>query len=210
MRSIDRIELLEEIGRTLQSRMTFADIDVFFSGFDIDCRGASSGRGSKRLYASEILANTSDDKILQISDELGIPHTYHSQLIADEGSFWDVGHFRFRLFLSHVAPFKDKAAYLEKRLRDFGISAFVAHQDIEPTKEWLVEIEKALFSMDTLAALLTPGFADSHWTDHEVGVAIGRCKSVIPILKGQIPYGFIGKYQGLQGEGKSVSQVAGF
>jgi hypothetical protein len=32
---------------------------------------------------------------------------------------------------------------------------------------------------------------------------------VIPIIRGLTPYGFIGKYQGLQATGKTVSQVAG-
>jgi len=42
---------------------------------------------------------------------------------------------------------------LQSSLRRFGISAFVAHVDIDPTKEWQDEIEAALFSMDALAAI---------------------------------------------------------
>lgn len=97
---------------------------------------------------------------------------------------------------------------LRLALRQLGISAFVAHEDIEPTKEWLNEIEKALFSMDALAAVLIPGFHESNWTDHEVGIAVGRDVLVIPVCRGIVPYGFISKYQGFQSAGKMVSQVA--
>jgi hypothetical protein len=114
------------------------------------------------------------------------------------------------LFISHVAAFKAKAASVRDHLRQFGISAFVAHEDIEPTKEWLLEIEKALFTMDALAALLTAEFHESKWTDHEVGVAIGRDKLVVPVIRDVDPYGLFGKYQGLRvgAEKMNTDQVA--
>jgi hypothetical protein len=62
--------------------------------------------------------------------------------------------------------------------------------------------------MDALAAILMPGFKESNWTDQEVGVAFGRGVLIIPIIRGLNPYGFIGKYQGLQAAGKQVPQVA--
>ena len=125
-----------------------------------------------------------------------------------DSKFWITGH--FRLFLSHVSSFKVKTAQLQKALRAYGISAFVAHEDIEPTKEWQIEIEKALFSMDALAAILTPGFKESNWTDQELGVAIGRDVLIVPIRKGLDPYGFIAKYQGMQGDGKTIGEVADY
>ncbi|MGB9431740.1 MAG: toll/interleukin-1 receptor domain-containing protein [Candidatus Acidiferrum sp.] len=97
---------------------------------------------------------------------------------------------------------------LQRVLRRYGISGFVAHVDIEPTREWQDEIEFALLSMDALAAIMMPGFKESNWTDQEVGAAIGRCVLVIPIMRGATPHGFIGKFQGLNAEGKSVGQIA--
>lgn len=81
------------------------------------------------------------------------------------------------------------------RLHHFQIAAFVAHDDIEPTKEWLPEIESALRTMDALAAIITPDFILSKWCDQEVGIAIGRRKLVIPLRAGADPHGFLGKYQ---------------
>jgi TIR domain len=75
---------------------------------------------------------------------------------------------QFRLFLSHKSDIKKEAHSLKETLRAYGISAFVAHDDIVPTKEWQEEIENALATMDGFAALLTSGFHDSNWTDQEV------------------------------------------
>ncbi len=119
--------------------------------------------------------------------------------------FWKQGY--FRLFLSHVSHQKGVASELKKKLDDYAISAFVAHEDIEPTKEWQDEIERALLSMDGLAAILTKGFDESMWCDQEVGVAIGRKVLVVPIISGITPYGFIGKYQGLSSSNKNASTI---
>lgn len=119
--------------------------------------------------------------------------------------FWLPSH--FRLFISHLGEDRNSAQRLATTLRGFGISSFVAHEDIEPTREWQLEIDRALFSMDALAALLSPGFGRSNWTDHEVGVAIGREKLVLPLMYGRNPYGLISKYQGLKVKGRKLSEV---
>ena len=110
-------------------------------------------------------------------------------------NIWQPGF--LRCFLSHKAEFKSEAAELKERLQLFGISCFVAHDDIEPTQTWQNEIEKALFSMDVLIALMTKGFSDSNWTDQEIGVALGRNVLILPVRIGTDPYGFIGKYQAI-------------
>lgn len=103
----------------------------------------------------------------------------------------------YRVFLSHKADVKKETAELKGRLREFGVSCFVAHEDIHPTKPWQDEIENALTSMDAFVALMTPGFHDSSWTDQEVGFALGRGVPIIAVKLGVDPYGFIGKFQAL-------------
>lgn len=80
--------------------------------------------------------------------------------------------------------------------------------DIEPAKEWQVEIESALASMDGLIALLAPNFKESNWCDQEIGVAIGRKLPIVSVRLGLDPYGFIGKYQAVQGTGKDHRTLA--
>jgi hypothetical protein len=121
-------------------------------------------------------------------------------------TFWTPNH--FKLFLSHVSTSKQRAAALRQALSKFHISAFVAHETIDPGELWQREIEKALRTMDALAAIVTPDFHGSNWTDQEIGFALGRDVYVLPIRKGKDPYGFLGEVQGLQGEGKFVPAVA--
>ncbi len=100
-----------------------------------------------------------------------------------------------RAFISHVSTHKELAHSLKEQLSRLGVASFVAHDDIEPMTEWEHEIEKALFSMDVLLALLTTDFSNSKWTDQEIGVAVGRGVGIVAFRLGTAPYGFIGKYQ---------------
>jgi len=209
MKGIDRVKLIDRIGRELQSTMTYPDIQVYLSGLGVNTGiPTTDNGGSKWVYVKDLLAKVPDKIIFKIADELEIDHGYKHQPSIEllDSKFWQPNH--FRLFLSHISTFKVKTAQLQKILKEYGISSFVAHEDIEPTQEWQDEIETALHSMDALCAILTQNFNESAWTDQEVGVAVGRGVLIIPIRKGMDPYGFIGKYQGMQGDGKTIRKVA--
>jgi len=208
MRQIERLSLIDRIGRELQARMTYSDISNYLVGFGVDTSKQTSGVNSKWVYVKDLLADVAPDVIIRIADELEIPHHYTVKPTLDvaESSFWETNH--FRLFISHISAFKKTIGSLQTSLKRYSISAFVAHVDIEPTREWQDEIEAALYSADALAAVLMPGFKESNWTDQEVGIAIGRGLLVVPIIRGLNPYGFIAKYQGLQASNKTVAQVA--
>ena len=208
MNKLDKQDLISTIGRELQDRMTFSDIEAYLKEYDIPT-DHNPNYNSKWVYVKEVLAGVDDEIVLDIAKELKINHSAISKIPIvkdDEASFWKPGH--FRLFLSHLSSYKKKAGILKDCLEKYGISAFVAHEDIQPTKLWQKEIEKGLFSMDALCALIMPGFKESDWTDQEVGVAIGRGVLVISIRKNMDPYGFIGKFQGFQSKGKSIQEVA--
>lgn len=123
-------------------------------------------------------------------------------------SFWDHG--RFRLFLSHCSSQKVEVGQLKVSLGGIGICAFVAHDDIEPSRLWQTEIENALKSCEALTAIVTEDFILSSWCDQEVGFALGRSIPVFPVQWGKPPHGFIGKIQALAvPQGASLSSVAG-
>jgi hypothetical protein len=124
----------------------------------------------------------------------------------EDHSVWLPEH--FRLFLSHVSSTKVHAQALKGALKTHGISVFVAHADIEPTRDWQNVIEGGLRTMDGLVALVTPDFVSSRWCDQEVGIAIGRNKLVIPVRLGADPHGFLGRYQGVQGKGLTAGVLA--
>jgi hypothetical protein len=205
MNVLERIELIDRIGRELQSRMSYGDIDVYLTAYGIDCKDFQPSTNSKWVYVKELLADASEQLILRIANELELEHNY-SVAAPKEATFWKPGH--FKLFLSHLASFKVTTSHLQQALKKYAISAFVAHEDIEPSKEWQIEIEAALHTMDAMAALLMPGFEKSNWCDQEVGVALGRDVLIIPVRKGMDPYGFIGKYQGIQAANRNVGEVA--
>jgi hypothetical protein len=80
---------------------------------------------------------------------------------------------RTRIFISHTSAHRAQVAALATELNRFA-SCFVAHDQIEPSLQWQDVIERALRSCDVLLAYVTPDFAASHWTDQEVGWALGR------------------------------------
>ena len=137
------------------------------------------------------------------SDDENIP--VNRSLTNHEKRLW--GDNPVRAFICHTHTQKKTAkevkAYLDKK----GVSSFVAHEDIEPMKEWESEIHAALLTMDFLVALLSSDFSDSNWTDQEVGVAVGREVPIVPVRMGKDPYGFIGKYQAITASANSY-QIA--
>lgn len=116
----------------------------------------------------------------------------------DTLSFWTPGH--LRLFMSHRDTHKVAARALADALRSYGISAFVAHDTIEPMTTWQHEIEKGLETMEVMLAFVTDDFHESVWTNQEVGYALGKGVPVIPVkFERKDPHGFIGPKQALKG-----------
>lgn len=201
MHPSERIKHIKEISKEL-AKEDWALLDLTLKQFGLPWTDQWSG-GDKEYYVIEMLSNAQDEPLLELAKHLGLA----SQLeTATEPTFW-AGE-EARVFLSHLAVNKVETTQLKEQLARYGISAFVAHEDIEPTKEWQTEIESALASMDALVALLAPGFKESNWCDQEVGVAIGRQLPIIAVRQGLDPYGFIGRYQALQGAGKTPFQLA--
>lgn len=125
----------------------------------------------------------------------------------DTNRIWgDTG--SFKLFLTHLAKDKIIAAELKQKLANYGISSFIAHEDIEPSLVFQNEIELALASMDALVALITPDFNLSFWCHQEIGFALGRNIPVVSVRVGSDPCGFIGKYQAIPGYGKDPKILA--
>lgn len=120
--------------------------------------------------------------------------------------FWKEGY--FKMFVSHLSSNRERMSALKVDLDKWGISAFIAHEDIEASKEWRDEVEAGLETMEVLVAVVEPGFKESDWCVQEVGFALGRKIDIIPLRAGLDPFGFFGKYQGIQIKGKYPDGVA--
>lgn len=178
-----------EFFEDLRQRGRVEEIEKKISGFYNDAmRG-----GDESVQLREVVLRPSADDISLFGENI-------------DDSMWKTGF--FRLFISHHSANKISASNLKSCIGYYGIDCFVAHEDISPSKEWEIEIEKALFTMDALCAIVVPDFIKSQWCDQEVGIALGQKKMVISVSKGSDPYGFFGKYQALKSKDKNANEVA--
>ena len=103
-----------------------------------------------------------------------------------------------RVFISHSSKDFGIAKKLKDHLIYDGISCFVAHKDISPTREWKEEIKKVLSSMEVMFVLVTEDSNQSDWVDQEIGYALGQNIPIIPIkLDKSDPKAFISDIQAL-------------
>ncbi len=127
-------------------------------------------------------------------------------IIADrELPFWKEGF--YRVFISHAHQQENIANNLRQALLEYGITAFVAKNDIDPGDAWRDVIEKSLFTSDALVAILTPDFYYSQWCQQEVGFGLGRNIFCLPLKKCEKsnPSGIFGKCQALDVTTDSLS-----
>lgn len=178
-------------------------IDLVLGQFSLPT--AQTWNGSQEAYVQTMAAKGSDDQLVGLAAHLGfhLPELSGSSV---EPAFWQKD--MLRVFVSHLAAHRAFAAELQTALLKYGISCFVAHNDIEPTQEWQTQIEIALATCESLIALLHPTFHASNWTDQEIGFAMGRNVPVFSVRFGQDPYGFIGRFQGFNGNGKTTADLA--
>lgn len=156
MTTSEKIRLIKEIARQLDSE-EWGIIDLTLKQFGIPA--LENFNGSKFEYVLLQVQRTKDETILELAHHLRIDiETTDPEIFP---AFWRNGY--FNLFISHLASDKRNAQDLKDKLEKFSISGFVAHSDIEPTKEWQDEIELALRTSDALVALMIPNFHDSKW-----------------------------------------------
>ena len=97
MNALKKIELLEMIGVTLQSKMTFSEINQYFRAHGIYSYDVLPSVNSKRVYTKDVLAGEDDDAILEIAKELDIPFRHTSEAEKEttaekEATFWKAGY----------------------------------------------------------------------------------------------------------------------
>jgi nucleoside 2-deoxyribosyltransferase len=200
--SSERIILMKEIGQRLAPE-SWALIDLTLKQFDLP--QVDSWSGSTQSYVLRMIENAPDETVIELAQHLGFDPGV-SQESHIEPAFWRKG--MFRLFISHLAIHRKWAADLQEALLQYGISGFVAHNDIEPTSEWQNQIEMALSTCDALVALLHNKFHESKWTDQEIGFAMGRAVPVCSVRFDEAPYGFIGRFQAFNGNNNEPWELA--
>ena len=179
-----RVDAIKRVATRLEATDEWGEIDLVLEQFGFSTW--DRWHGDMKSYIISSLKNGENDDLAAIDRYL----MGHSR--PGDEPWEDKG---FRLFLTHVAAQKLAAHELKSYLRFYGVDAFVAHDDIQPGREWQLVIESALHSCDALAGLLHRGFRESDWCDQEVGIALGRGIAVVPIQFDLLPYGFFGSVQ---------------
>ncbi|MDP3739734.1 MAG: toll/interleukin-1 receptor domain-containing protein [Hyphomonadaceae bacterium] len=207
MKQSERFELIDRLARELQSRFKTYELDGYLNSMGVKTPESAVGTNSKWVYAKGVLASESADTLIRIANDLDFDAGAVVAGAVLPPKCWGDAK-RFRLFISHISKHKDRAMRLRDCLEPYAISAFVAHEDIEPTKPWEAEIRKALHTMDAFVSMHTPGFCVSNWTQQEIGFAVGRGKKIIAFRMGEDPTGFLSKDQALLRKGRNAEQIA--
>jgi hypothetical protein len=105
-----------------------------------------------------------------------------------------------KVFLSYSSLDKELAGQIKRALEDYGLEVFLAHEDIEPSTEWVDTILAELEACNVFVPILTANFDKSDWTDQETGIAIAHDKLIIPLKVTVDPHGFILRFQALKAD----------
>ena len=128
---------------------------------------------------------------------------------ADMNRVWGDAYTRKKLvFLSHRASHRRQVAHVRDHLESQGLSCFLAHEDVIPSRIWQDEILNALNTMDVFIGFVTADFHGGGWPDQEVGYAYQRREvfRVFVKLEGVDPIGMVAREQALTTDWKRASQ----
>src|ERR1039458_7816017 len=171
-----RVKLIKEVSTKL-AEYGWPDIDLVLRQFGLPWSD-SWDSSDKYGYVVHHIEGGDDEQLLELREFLlggGDDQPDLTDLIGP----WTAQ--RFRLFASHIHTDKRELSKLKVALGAYGIDTFVAHEDIQPTKEWQREIERALDTCDAALAFLTSRFHNSLWVDQEIGYCVNRRILVVPL-----------------------------
>lgn len=207
MKVSERLAIIKRISNELQSRYNFAETFAFLHAFIPKYRASFEDFDNPSEMASYALTEVQNSVLGEMIDDLGIELLAQFSAQVQPPVMWS-DPTKFKVFISHLAIDKDKATRLREALDLFGCKAFVAHEDIEPTLEWQVQIERALRSMDLFLSVHTAGYSKSVWSQQEIGFAVAKGAKIIAIRMGEDPTGFISKNQALSRGSKTADEIA--
>lgn len=206
MKVSERLGLNRQIANELNRRFDWTEIQIFLNAFGLKT-DISGQWGTDEDYYRSILSAAPLSTLAEIVEDLGLPAFSDAAPLRQMPKIWAEDD-KVRVFISHLSKEKTKATRLRDCLANYNMNAFVAHEDIEPTLEWQVQIERALTNCELFVSLHTPEFAKSHWTQQEIGYAVGRGVKIIAVRMGEDPIGFIQKNQALSRGEKTADQLS--
>ena len=116
MKVSERLAIIDKIGRTLQARYRYDEIDEYLSEFDIP-RPEGITVNSKWVYSKAALRGAPLEKIAKIAEDLGVGPISKIAAEASPPACWKEES-KFRLFVSHIARNKKIAMRLSTAQHD--------------------------------------------------------------------------------------------
>lgn len=163
-----RINILKKIAAKM-SEAGFSDGDLILRQFELPNTDQWQGNGGAYEYFLDMLQNGDSKILLELHEYL-----FPEEALPGIESLTNDGNWKkdwLRLFISHSTSKKMQVAQIKNELKEYGIDCFVAHEDIQPTSEWLAEIKVALRSCHAFAAVFCNDFKTSKFCDQEYSFA---------------------------------------
>jgi hypothetical protein len=199
MKPGERISLIKGAVEALLPRMGHdADLVLHQFGAEYD---QSYGRDveSRRRYLTWSVQELENSELTALHDYVVGGEQAPVSVAADDNPWGDQP---IRVFLSHKSEDTEWVSSLRDKLTNYGITAFMSHQDINPSKHWREVIKAGLRACHMMAPTLHDDFHKSQWCDQEVGWALGRG---VPIatLRRSLEFdrgldGFLAEFQDIQ------------
>ena len=199
MKPGERIRLITDCAKSLIDR-PWSEIQLTLREHGVETYDRDNGwhdAPDDLTYCIDQIGKASNDVLLDLHEYLlGADAAPRPQQTSDRP--W--GSNPVVVFISH----RHEDAHYVGKVRDilgasYGIDAFVAHNDINPSAQWRATIRAALASCHFMVALLHEKFHESQWCDQEVGWAMGRGVPIMPVRReahvGPRFDGFMEEYQ---------------
>lgn len=180
MTAAERIRLISEAAKALTERPTH-ELQLILRQFGFETWEFDSPSGwdslSTREYCIRQIERGADDSISNLHGYLLDDGA--SVALPDDGLWSDLPG---RVFISHIHQVREFAGNVKQVLASrYAMTAFVAHNDINPSRRWRDSIKSALATCHVFVALLDEGFHKSQWCDQEVGWALARRIPILPV-----------------------------
>lgn len=114
------------------------------------------------------------------------------------------------VFLSYAQADRVAALATQKALIAGGVTAFLAENSVEPGSAWASEVDRQIRDAGLVLVLASRAASQSVWVQHEVGIAAGARRKIIPVIwdmpAAELP-GVLAGYQALNLAGRTSEQV---
>ncbi len=87
----------------------------------------------------------------------------------------------YDIFISHSSKDKEKAQFLAVDLKSQGYKVWFDTVEIEPSEDWIEEIEQGIDGSSVVVVIWTENAASSKWVKRELARADDKGKPVIPL-----------------------------